>query len=259
MKISALFALASLGSAAAFSTAAPKSSRGASALQSTPEYLPTGGSDTSTWNIASISRPKRIEGLSREHWEFPDVNQEFVQVMADSNGRPIDAEIDLWIGPDWTPMRVKAYSEDGIVRPVQTIIGTRNKPAAIDVTNQGPQDFPLNAAACYAKPPYTGIRDRLIDMGEGRYIEGGAVHSVNFDPTVDQVQVLLYTETRQLKAQVEILNGPNNPKQKYEVFTNNGLLNSLYVVFNSPGSGNVIRITNLAPLEFPCKAYVAAA
>lgn len=51
---------------------------------------------------------------------------------------------------------------------------------------------------------------------------------------------------------------PNNFKQKYEVFTNNGLLNSLYVIFNTPGAGNVVRVTNLAPLEFPCKAFIAS-
>jgi len=210
------------------------------------------------WDVAAIGRSVRIEGSSREHWEFPDPNQEIVQVGVDSNGRPVEALIELWIGPDWTPMKVKAYTEDGMMRPVQTLIGTRNKAAAIDINNTGPGDFPLNAAAAYADPGMVALRADLITQNQGRYIEGGAVHSVNFDATVDQVQCLLYTDTRQLNAQVELLNGPNNFKQKYEVFTNNGLLNSLYVIFNTPGAGNVVRVTNLAPLEFPCKAFIAS-
>lgn len=210
------------------------------------------------WDLANIGRSVRIEGSSREHWEFPDPNQEIVQVGIDSNGRPVESLVELWIGPDWTPMKVKAYTEDGMMRPIQTLIGTRNKAAAIDINNTGPGDFPLNAAACYAVPSMINQRADLLTANQGRYIEGGAVHSVNFDATVDQVQVLLYTDTRQLNAQVELLNGPNNFKQKYEVFTNNGLLNSLYVVFNAPGSGNVVRVTNLAPLEFPCKAFIAS-
>jgi len=210
------------------------------------------------WDLANIGRSVRIEGSSREHWEFPDPNQEIVQVGIDSNGRPVESLVELWIGPDWTPMKVKAYTEDGMMRPIQTLIGTRNKAAAIDINNTGPGDFPLNAAACYAVPSMVNQRADLLTANQGRYIEGGAVHSVNFDATVDQVQVLLYTDTRQLNAQVELLNGPNNFKQKYEVFTNNGLLNSLYVVFNAPGSGNVVRVTNLAPLEFPCKAFIAS-
>lgn len=249
MKFVSGLLVALAASANAFSVNTPSAVRPATSLKAS----------TDTWDLANIGRSVRIEGMSREHWEFPDPNQEIVQVGIDSNGRPIEALIELWIGPDWTPMKVKAYTEDGMMRPVQTLIGTRNKVAAIDINNTGPGDFPLNAAACYAKPSLTAQRQDLLTANQGRYIEGGAIHSVNFDASVDQIQVLLYTDTRQLNAQVELLNGPNNFKQKYEVFTNNGLLNSLYVVFNSPGAGNVIRVTNLAPLEFPCKAFIAAA
>jgi hypothetical protein len=234
-------------SASAFSVNAPRTVKQSTALKA------------ATWDMATIGRSVRIEGQSREHWEFPDPNQEIVQVAVDSNGRPVESLIELWIGPDWTPMKVKAYTEDGMMRPIQTLIGTRNKAAAIDINNTGPGDFPLNAAASYANPQLVAQRQDLLTANQGRYIEGGAVHSVNFDATVDQVQVLLYTDTRQLNAQVELLNGPNNFKQKFEVFTNNGLLNSLYVVFQSPGAGNVVRVTNLAPLEFPCKAFIASA
>jgi hypothetical protein len=45
-------------------------------------------------------------------------------------------------------------------------------------------------------------------------------------------------------------------KQKFEVFTNNGVLNSLYVVFETPGTGYTIRIINLAPVEFPAYAFI---
>ena len=247
MKFSGLLVALTSASASAFTTSprtvTPKTSLSATATE---------------WDLANIGRSVRIEGSSREHWEFPDPNQEIVQVGIDSNGRPVESLIELWIGPDWTPMKVKAYTEDGMMRPIQSLIGTRNKAAAIDINNTGPGDFPLNAAAAYAGPSMVQQRADLITANQGRYIEGGAVHSVNFDATVEQIQVLLYTDTRQLNAQVELLNGPNNFKQKYEVFTNNGLLNSLYVIFNSPGSGNVVRVTNLAPLEFPCKAFIAS-
>ncbi|KAL3760386.1 hypothetical protein ACHAWU_006178 [Discostella pseudostelligera] len=247
--VSALLVALAASSADAFSIAAPKASVASTSALSAM---------ATEWDLANIGRSVRIEGSSREHWEFPDPNQEIVQVGIDSNGRPVESLIELWIGPDWTPMKVKAYTEDGMMRPVQSLIGTRNKAAAIDINNTGPGDFPLNAAAAYASPSMVAQRADLLTANQGRYIEGGAVHSVNFDASVNQVQVLLYTDTRQLNAQVELLNGPNNFKQKYEVFTNNGLLNSLYVIFNTPGAGNVVRVTNLAPLEFPCKAFIAS-
>jgi len=62
---------------------------------------------------------------------------------------------------------------------------------------------------------------------------------------------VLKTEGRQLNARIELLNAPNNPKQTYECFTNNGVLNSLCVAFNTPDAGNTVRIVNLATVEFP--------
>ena len=67
---------------------------------------------------------------------------------------------------------------------------------------------------------------------------------------------MLNTDGKQLNARVELLNAPNNPKQTFEVFTNNGELNSLCVAFNSPDAGNTIRIINLAPVEFPCYIHL---
>ena len=54
-----------------------------------------------------------------------------------SEGRPVNAEIQLWLGPDWTPFSLKAYSEDGKLRPIQTLVGTRNTAAMIEVRNVG--------------------------------------------------------------------------------------------------------------------------
>ena len=61
---------------------------------------------------------------------------------------------------------------------------------------------------------------------------------------------------KQLNARVELLNAPNNPKQTFEVFTNNGELNSLCVCFNIIDAGNTVRIVNLAPVEFPCYIHL---
>jgi hypothetical protein len=59
-----------------------------------------------------------------------------------------------------------------------------------------------------------------------------------------------------LNARIELLNAPNNPKQTFEVFTNNGELNSLCVCFNTPDVGTTVRIVNLAPVEFPCYIHL---
>lgn len=261
-----LLALCALQTASAF-TVQTSLNKPAFALRATPDSItPRGenlisgdGGASDPWNPSNLPPAVRCEGGgTRRTWSFGDINQEVVQVLMTSGGRPINSDIEVWIGPDWTPLKLNCYSEDGQVRPIKTLIGTRNKAANIEVRNTGAYEFPLNAACSYAAPPLDTIRDDIPATTAPHYVEGGAVYSVPFDPMVEQVQVLLNTETRQLNAKVEILNGPNNPKQTFQVFTNNGVLNSLYVVFNAPGGGNVVRVTNIAPLEFPCKAYISA-
>ena len=87
-------------------------------------------------------------------------------------------------------------------------------------------------------------------------VDGGALHSFPLDPECEQLEVVLNTDGKQLNARVELLNAPNNPKQTFEVFTNNGELNSLCVCFNTIDPGNTVRIVNLAPVEFPCYIHL---
>lgn len=89
----------------------------------------------------------------------------------------------------------------------------------------------------------------------GEKVDGGALSSFPIDPETEKLEVVLKTDGKQLNARVEILNAPNNPKQTFEVFTNNGELNSLCVCFNTPDPGNTVRVVNLAKVEFPCYFY----
>ena len=212
-------------------------------------------SKTAEWDMRQISPMVRIEGQSRHTWNFYDDSREIVQVAFDSEGRPLNADIQLWVGPDWTPMKIICHSENGQLYPVQTLVGTRNKCANIEIRNTGPHVMPFNAVASYAIPPLSEVRTDMAEAEKGRYIEGGSVYMFSFPSEVDQMAVLLKTDGMQLNAKIELLNGPNNVKMQYEVFTNNGLLNALYIVFDCPGAGNSIRIKNLAPFEFPCRCF----
>ena len=101
------------------------------------------------------------------------------------------------------------------------------------------------------------MRKEIPQTTQGIYVEGGSVKQIPVAGDVGSVAVLLNTDTRQLNAQVELLTGPNNPKQIFECFTNNGLQNALLLVFECPPAhGTTVRITNQATLEFPCNAYV---
>jgi hypothetical protein len=212
------------------------------------------------WDIKEITPDgrliQRVEGLTRKTWKFNDLSKDRVQVALTSEGRPVNADIQLWIGPDWTPFAVKAYSEDGKTRPIHTLVGTRNKAAMIEVRNVGEYEFPFNAAANYAKGGMATAHKDIPEGTNGERVDGGALRSYPLSPSTEKLEVVLQTPGRQLNARIELLNAPNNPKQTFEVFTNNGELNSLVVCFDTPDAGNTVRIVNLAPVEFPLDLHL---
>lgn len=215
---------------------------------------------THPWGMSEITPDgklaQRVEGKTRKTWKFNDLSKDRVQIAVSSEGRPVHADIQLWLGPDWTPCMMKAYSEDGKLRPIQTLVGTRNKPAMIEVRNNGEYEFPLTAASNYAKGDMLTLPQQIPASTEGERVDGQALTSFTIDPSAEQVEVVLKTDGRQLNARIELLNAPNNPKQTFETFTNNGELNSLVVCFQMVDPGTTIRVVNLAPVEFPLYVHL---
>jgi hypothetical protein len=214
----------------------------------------------SEWGMQEISPDgslvQRIEGQTRKTWKFSDTSRDRVQVALSSEGRPVHSDIHLWLGPNYTPFSIKAYSEDGKLRPVQALIGTKKKEVTVEVKNVGMSDFPIKAAANYAKGAMAALPIEMPATAEGERVDGQALRSYPLSPASKQLEVILNTAGRQLKARVEILNAPNNPKQTFEVYASDGELTSLCVCFDTPDDGNTVRILNLSPVEFPLNIHL---
>jgi len=196
--------------------------------------------------------PILIQGGSIRTWSYRSPVIEQVQVILSSEGRPLDADIELWHGPDNTPCKMRIYVENGRIRPFSAVIETPRGPNTVAIRNIGQIEFPLAA----------NVVAEIVDMPSidclqsSTTIQGGALRTYPFDPTVESVQVLLKTDGRPLNARIELLQGPNNNKQVIELYTEDGCDRPFFCILETPGSGNVIRVVNTAPIEFPMCASV---
>jgi len=206
----------------------------------------------STGNPLAADSSILVQGGSLRTWSYRSPSVEQVQVVLSTEGRPLDADIELWQGPDNTPCKMRVYVENGQLRPFSAVVETPRGPNTIAIRNIGQIEFPLaaNVVADNVDRPSAECLDTRMT------IQGGALRTYPFDPTVDSVQVLLKTDGRPLNARIELLQGPNNNKQVIELYTEDGLDRPFFCILETPGSGNVVRVVNTAPVEFPMTAAV---
>mmetsp|Transcript_5280 Transcript_5280/g.11664 ORF Transcript_5280/g.11664 Transcript_5280/m.11664 type:complete len:445 (-) Transcript_5280:91-1425(-) len=205
--------------------------------------------------------PVRVEGDSLKTWSFLSPELERVRVTLETDGRPLDAEIDLWQGPDNTPYKVRAYVENAYTCPINFMVDTPGGANTIAVRNIGSMEFPFSANVTTSDidgqldDPTTMLTESSF-LYTPRLVQGGAVRSFPFDSFVENVQIMLKSEGRPISARIEFLQGPNNVKQILEFYADDGLDRPLFVVVETPGSGNMVRIVNTAPMEYPLTAWV---
>lgn len=190
-----------------------------------------------------------IQGSTLKTWTFPDPSVEEVKVYLRTEGRPMSADVELWQGPDNTPLKMRVYIENGYKRPFTAVVGTPRGPNTLDIRNTAEMEKPLYACVT-TDEPISKV------PGTQRIIQGGALRSYPLDNTVDSVQIELSTEGRPLNAHLELLFGPNTKKVTVDLYTEDGLDRPFYAIIQTPGSANVVRIINTAPVEFPLNAMV---
>jgi hypothetical protein len=221
---------------------------------------PSYGNVMSLEEMWDKSTPTIIQGSSLRTWSFANPAIKKVHVLLKTDGRPLEADVELWQGPDNTPQEMKVYVEDGALRTFSVFLDTPHCPNTVAVRNTGHMEFPL--FACVGPDRESDHNSIEATLAAARktsmIVQGGALRTYPFDPSVDSVVIMLKTDGRPLHARIELLQGPNNNKQVLELESEDGHEMPYVTVISTPGSGNVVRILNLAPLEFPMTATVAA-
>ena len=230
------------------------------AQQSSAFTLPKSNKVSSALNVLAapmtLGPEDKIEGGNTlRTWTMP-VNAENCQIMLKTDGRPMNARVEIWQGPDYTPCTMDIYLENGDVSPFKAILHFPKGTNTISIRNVAEYEFPLVASVAVEQDgELKEIQDEIQEKCDRRLVQGGAVTTIPVPNEIDSMQVLFNTEMRAHKANIEVLQGPNNLKQKIELFASGGN-RPWYAIFETPGADYVLRIINTNHLEFPINAYV---
>lgn len=188
----------------------------------------------------------KIEGGSRR--TFDTTFSPNAQVELETDGRPLDANVEVWEGPNNTPAKMKLWSEDGRERPWGPVGFANYRGASsgssMTVDNKAGTEFPLYASVMEGAPSRRGGRVMRID-GNGAQksfsIPGGAC------------VVEIWSEGFPYFADIEVWDGPNNIKQSAEIYADDGMNRPWSGVIEAYGDrqGATIQIKNPGPLEYP--------
>jgi len=195
----------------------------------------------------------QLSGGSLRTWGY-DAFVDQAQIVLGTNGRPMDAGVELWSGPDNTAVSMRVYGEDGQLRPIRSSIGLggRGHSSSVAVRNTGPLEFPMGADAFHesvAQPSEECLASTST-------IQGKSLRTFRVGPYVDSVQVLLRSDGMPVNATVEIIQGPNANRQGIQLYSDNGADKPVFYILETPGYGSVVEVKNTGPIEFPILASV---
>jgi len=257
----ALLALSAIQGTSAFTVASPKVVSTTLKASYDPNSFGVPSASAGTSAVKSTSEiwkdvpTVRVQGDTLKTCSFEE-NIDKVEVVMKTEGRPLDANVELWQGHHNSPMKMNVYLEDGSLRSFRALVPSPGSSNSISIRNTATMEFPLVAGIETAAVASSASAADSLSALTSRTVQGGAVFTTPFSPSVQSVQVMLKTDGRPLNARVELLQGPNNTKQVMEIYSEDGKDRPFYFVIDTPGTGNVIRIVNTATVEFPMTAWV---
>merc|ERR1719389_702615 len=96
-------------------------------------------------SVATSKPSIQIQGETLRTWAFKSPAVETVQVELGTEGRPLEATLEVWNAAGNTPFQARVYSEDGELRPISATLEIPRGPSTVAIRNIGQMEFPLSA------------------------------------------------------------------------------------------------------------------
>jgi len=275
MKFCAFLVSAMMASASAFapSSKAPTTT----ALNQAIDYNPSLGGATSSDPVdqtlmsmfpTDIPMRKMQGGGTVRTWDIPP-DAERLSYYIRTNGRPLKALVELWVGPIRRIHSVNIESEDGDATPYRAMLKFKPGTKTLKISTTGSHEFPLEFGAevpnanrmketwaatqkVFDTSPKTTVQGGSTEGG------GGSIRYFNIPDDVETTQIVLWSRDigkRTVKAKIEVLSGPNSVRQLYELHCG-GSTQPYHAVIPTPGPDSTIRIIATNYMEFPFHAVV---
>uniref|UniRef100_A0A7S0Y5P8 Uncharacterized protein n=1 Tax=Pseudo-nitzschia delicatissima TaxID=44447 RepID=A0A7S0Y5P8_9STRA len=224
-------------------------------------------------SLAGTNSIKNVQGgKCLKTWNIMNDSIDRVSIMLNNEGVPLSATVEVWQGPESTPMRLQVASDDGNTYPFSAVLETPSKHNSIAVRNMSPMEFAMGAcvvadvedakAGGNKQAGQGAVVQALSELGQPFVVHGdNGVESFQFEDTVESIQVMLETDGRPLHARVELVQGSDDNKQVIDIMSENGLEQPFFAVIDTPslsmGAGATVRVVNTAPSTvFPLNAKV---
>lgn len=283
MKYCALLCAAMMASASAFAPSSKiqvptlTTTESTTSLNQAIDYNPNLGGPMSADPVdrtlmgmfpTDIPMRKMQGGGTVRTWDIPP-DAERLSYYIRTNGRPLKALVELWVGPIRRIHSVDIECEDGDMTPFRAMLKFKPGTKTLKISTTGSHEFPIEFGAevpnasrmeetwaatqkVFDTSPQTTVQGGSTEGG------GGSVRYFNIPDDVETTQMVLWSRDigkRTVKAKIEVLQGPNSVRQLYTLHCG-GSTQPYHCVIPTPGPGWTIRIIATNYMEFPFSAVV---